>query len=83
MLKPSQVIRAMDFKVCVCDVDFDGWHMMIDQNKAELFFVDRVVLAEGFTDSVVYSSLLQSRGVKPERHNFSLLHIYSCITERK
>ncbi|MCS6876428.1 MAG: AAA family ATPase, partial [Aquificaceae bacterium] len=83
MLRPSQIVRVVDGKVYTYAGDFAGWYMMTDQNKAELFFADRAVLVEGFSDKLVYSSLLHSTGTRPERHNVLLLHIDGVYNREK
>ncbi len=75
-VEPRQVIRIEQGKAYyIKDEDFGGWHMMSDPAKAEIFFADRVIMLEGYTDKLVFSGLLEEANIGPEEKNVSMIYI--------
>lgn len=75
-VEPRQVIRIEQGKAYyIKDEDFGGWHMMSDPAKAEIFFADRVIMLEGYTDKLVFSGLLEGANIRPEEKNVSIIYI--------
>lgn len=75
-VEPHQVIRLEGGRAYYTkEKDFKGWHMISDPAKAEIFFADRVIMLEGYTDKLIFSALLKRARVNPEDNNVSLVYI--------
>ncbi len=75
-VEPHQVIRIEEGKAYYTkDRNFNGWHMMSDPAKAEIFFADRVIMLEGYTDKLVFSGILEGANIRPEEQNVSLIYV--------
>ncbi len=75
-VEPHQVIKIEEGKAYYTkDRDFKGWYMMSDPAKAEIFFADRVIMLEGYTDKLVFSGILEGANIRPEEQNVSLIYV--------
>ena len=83
MVSPKEVIKVDSEGIFRFDEDMEDWEYIMDENKSDLFFSDRVIFFEGITDKAIFSGILKSMKVNPADYNTSLIHIEGVYYKEK
>ncbi len=83
LLSPKEVIKIDNERAYTFNEEMEDWQYIVDENKADIFFADRVIFFEGITDKAIFSGLLNSAGAYPEYYNTSLIHIEGVYHKEK